>query len=266
MDETPVKVGSMLFTLVDPHRGHEVAYNRWYERDHFYAGCMVGPWLFAGRRWVATRHLKDRRFPHDSPVAVPVDAGSYLAVYWVQEGHHEEHFRWANKQVHALYAAGRGFAERTHVHTALYERAGVTYRDRDPVPVELALDHPYRGLITVFLDAGEGVSRPDLLGRVTGGPLRDLMAHTPIAIAAAWYPILGTGEGRSGAPMDLGSPPGGEGRVLQLLFCESGPSDAWDAVAAYVEAVEATRSARLALAAAFLPTIPGTDSYVDELW
>ena len=50
-----VRLGTMLFTLVEPHRGHEVAYNRWYERDHFYAGCMVGPWLFAGRRFVATR-------------------------------------------------------------------------------------------------------------------------------------------------------------------------------------------------------------------
>ena len=71
MDDYPVKVGSMLFTMVDPHRGHEAAYNRWYERDHFYAGCMIGPWLFAGGRWVATRALKDRRFPADSPFAEP---------------------------------------------------------------------------------------------------------------------------------------------------------------------------------------------------
>ena len=43
MKEYPVQVGSMLLTMVDPLPGHEVAYNRWYERDHFYAGCMVGP-------------------------------------------------------------------------------------------------------------------------------------------------------------------------------------------------------------------------------
>ena len=43
IDDYPVKVGSMLLTLVDPHRGYEVAYNRWYERDHYYAGCLVGP-------------------------------------------------------------------------------------------------------------------------------------------------------------------------------------------------------------------------------
>ena len=85
MNDYPVRAGSMLYTLVDPSRGHEVAYNRWYERDHFYAGCLVGPWLFAGKRWVATRELKDLRFPEDSNVCTPVDRGSYLATYWVHE-------------------------------------------------------------------------------------------------------------------------------------------------------------------------------------
>ncbi|RMH83114.1 MAG: hypothetical protein D6683_02465, partial [Actinomyces sp.] len=102
MNDHPIRVGSMLFTMVDPERGHEVAYNRWYERDHFYAGCMVGPWLFAGKRWVATRRLKDLRFPEDSPLARPVDAGSYLAIYWVHEGHHADHFDWAIEQVQWL--------------------------------------------------------------------------------------------------------------------------------------------------------------------
>ena len=35
MNEYPVRAGSMLYTLVDPNRGYEVEYNRWYERDHF---------------------------------------------------------------------------------------------------------------------------------------------------------------------------------------------------------------------------------------
>ena len=52
----------MLLTLVDPHKGFESAYNRWYERDHFYAGCMEGPWQIAGSRWVATREMKDLRW------------------------------------------------------------------------------------------------------------------------------------------------------------------------------------------------------------
>ena len=62
----PIKLGSMLFTLVEPRRGHEVAYNRWYERDHFYAGCMIGPYQFAGKRFVATAELKALRDPDPS--------------------------------------------------------------------------------------------------------------------------------------------------------------------------------------------------------
>ena len=119
----PVKVGSMLYTLVDPNKGHEVAYNRWYERDHFYAGCMIGPFLFAGSRWVATRALKDARWPgDDETIASPPDAGSYVAIYWVERGHHADHFDvWARHQVRELYAQGRGFAERRHTHTVLFE-------------------------------------------------------------------------------------------------------------------------------------------------
>ena len=145
MNDYPVRVGSMLYTLVDPNAGHEVAYNRWYERDHFYAGCLVGPWLFAGRRWVATRRLKDLRFGDGHAVSSPLDAGSYLAVYWVHEGHHDEHFEWAIKQVWDLYGAERGFPDRTHAHTVLFDRPRSAYRDADPVPIELALDHHYGG-------------------------------------------------------------------------------------------------------------------------
>src|SRR5881397_1193845 len=84
-----VRLGTMLFTLVEPHRGHEVAYNRWYERDHFNAGCMVGPWLYAGRRWVATRPLKDLRAGAQSDLFGGADRGSYLALYFVIDGKHD---------------------------------------------------------------------------------------------------------------------------------------------------------------------------------
>lgn len=50
-----VHPGHALITMVEPHPGHEYAYNRWYEDDHYYAGAMAMPWMFAGRRWVATR-------------------------------------------------------------------------------------------------------------------------------------------------------------------------------------------------------------------
>jgi hypothetical protein len=266
VDDWPVKVGSMLFTLVEPHRGHEIAYNRWYERDHFYAGCMIGPWLMAGKRFVATRALKELRFPTDSSVAVPLDAGSYLAIYWVHEGHHDDHFAWANEQVLALYRDGRGFAERTHVHTILANYAETIYRDDDPVPIELALDHAYRGLATVFIDRADGVSHEDLSRELRTRALPALLNDSPIACAAAWLPISREGGVTQNAPMDLGSDPGGSERTIQLFFLEADPSELWPRFVDYAATIETSGLGRVALAAPLIATQVGTDRYTDELW
>src|ERR1700716_3534527 len=133
VDDYPVKVGSMLFTLVGPSRGYEKAFNRWYERDDYYGCCLTGPYLFAGSRWIATRELKDLRWPTgDTTVADPTGAGSYVAIYWVEKGRHKAHFEdWSGPQVLELYENGRGFEERTHVHTALFDQIGAVYRDPD---------------------------------------------------------------------------------------------------------------------------------------
>ena len=136
-----VRLGSMLFTLVEPHQGHEVAYNRWYERDHFYAGCMVGPWLFAGRRFVATRPLKDLRFGTDADRFGGVGRGSYVAVYWILDGRHDDHVDWALRQVHWLHDHGRMFAERDHVHTLMYRHAFTAAAAGDDAVPALSLIH-----------------------------------------------------------------------------------------------------------------------------
>ena len=260
----PVKLGSMLLTIVEPRRGHEVAYNRWYERDHFYAGCMVGPWLFAGSRWVAPRSLKDRRWPADSIIAKPVDAGSYVAIYWVEAGHHADHFEeWAVPQVRDLYGNGRGFPERTHVHTSMFNLVASAYRDDDPVPVELALDHHYDGLFILWWDAAQG-SAADLHAQLRERYLPDLLAGSSIEIASSWTPSV-PDEGPRDVPMDLGSPAGGVDRLVQLLFVGGDTEGAIDRVRTYTDAVESDGAARLLLAAPFFRTVVGTDTYVDQL-
>jgi hypothetical protein len=269
-----VQVGSMLYTLVDPNRGHEVAYNRWYERDHLYSGCMVGPWLFANRRWVATRALKDLRFPADVPdaaaVARPLDAGSYLATYYIHKGHEAEHFAWANRQVFELYANGRGFDERTHAHTCLYFLVGADHRDPDGVPVHVALDHPYAGLVSVHVDRAEDVAHPAFAEWFAAEAAPALFADldgspSPVDQVQHWRPIIPKGS-EGDAPMDLGSGPGTRQRSMQLMFCTASPEALWDRVHAYADAVEASGLATVRLAAPFIPTIPGTDTYTDELW
>ena len=67
-------IGAALITMVEPHVGHEHAYNRWYEDDHFYSGAMAMPWMFAGRRWVAPYFLQPLRYPADSAAPGPAPA------------------------------------------------------------------------------------------------------------------------------------------------------------------------------------------------
>lgn len=43
-------LGHAFLTLVEPHNGHNAAYTRWYEDDHFHAAGMSFPWWFAGKR------------------------------------------------------------------------------------------------------------------------------------------------------------------------------------------------------------------------
>ena len=161
-----VALGSVLVSLLDPTPGDEVAFHRWYERDHFYAGCMVGPWFFAGRRFVATRPLKDLRFPESSPVVDDVHAGSYLALYWILDGHHDEAERWAVDQVKRLIADERMLPGRVPVHAGFYRYRWGVFRDADGVPAELALDHPFAGVVMTMLESESDVSSEALDHRI----------------------------------------------------------------------------------------------------
>lgn len=156
-----IRLGTCLFTLVEPEPGQVAAYNTWYERDHFYSGMLAMPHCFAGRRWVATRALKALTGAGD---------GTFLATYWIEEARHDEFLESAAVALGALQAAGRMFDGRTHVHTGFYELASWGERNAGGVSPELALDHPFAGLA-----ASLGGEEPDVGGaaalRVTFEPL-----------------------------------------------------------------------------------------------
>ena len=261
-DDEPVRLGSMLFTLVEPHRGHEVAYNRWYERAHFYAGCMIGPYNFAGRRWVAPRRLKDLR-PHDtSPIAPDRLTGSYLALYWVLAGNHEEWNRWAYRQLKQLHADGRMFEQRDHVHTLLYTFDWEVRRDADGVPSALALDHPFRGLVAVIGEAtGEG-GREALDRWYREEHLPGALAGSPAALCLSFSPMPLLVDA-PGVAKDEGS----AARFVHLYFLDDEPGEVFPAqFAAHDEALRESGLGQVLWSSPFIPTIPGTDTYTDELW
>jgi hypothetical protein len=242
-----VRLGSMLFTLVEPHRGHEVAYNRWYERDHFYAGCMVGPWLFAGRRFVATRALKELRTGTEADLFGGAALGSYLAVYWILDEHHDDHVDWALRQVQWLHANGRMFGERDHIHTLLYRHAfTVAAGGADAVPAELALDHPFGGLTATLRRPAPGVALDEVAAQRQAAAPELELGFTPIPLPAD-APVSQQGHDRL------------EGCVLTLSFTTAGPS-------AEAPAPADRDAGEVLWAAPFLPTVPGTDTYADQLW
>jgi hypothetical protein len=261
-----VALGSLLFSLVDPRRGHERDYNRWYERDHFYAGALTGPGVLAGRRFVATRALKTLRIPvplpSDGPLRDP-SRGSYLVLYGIQEGEHERFTDWAVDRVQALHRAGRMFAEREQVQTAFFRADGGVARDADGVPPALVLDHPYAGLVVAYFEAPEAGTSAEL-GRWLAESLWPAkLAASPIAQCRHFTPL----PLPEGAPGDTPVEAGSKRRVLALCFLEADPRDIWARhFKRLAEEVTDAGRGRLLYAAPFLPTVPGTDRYSDELW
>ena len=256
-----VAIGAALITMVEPHVGHEHAYNRWYEDDHFYSGAMAMPWMFAGRRWVAPRDLQLLRYPAESVVAQPVSAGPYLSVYWITAGRYRDHLRWTVATNGRLLPDGRVFQERTHVFTAFQDYAGVVYRDLDDGPRDIhALNYPYEGLVLEVIDAPSPDERTALLEWLKGSHLPSVLSGSPAAMACLFHPF----------PLPPGATyvqdvPGGDSRVTVLWFLEQDPRQCWDTFAGLAEPVAAAGLGKVEFVGPFIPTIPGTDRYVDEL-
>jgi hypothetical protein len=240
-----------------------VAYNRWYERDHFYSGCMIGPYNFAGRRFVATADLKALRDPDPSEITGEPARGSYVSVYWVLEGYHDLWNKWAVRQVRALHAANRMFEARDHVHTLLYRFAWEQRRDPDGVPVELALDHPFGGLVSVWIDRADDVTTEELSDWLRSEHLPGLLPGTDAALVAAFTPLPLLID----APGDVPRTEETDRRILLLWFLDASPTASWEPVIAEQRRrLEASGKGTVVAAIPFIPTIPGTDTYTDRLW
>jgi len=252
--ERPIKLGSALFTLVEPHAGHEVTYNRWYERDHFYAGCMIGAWTVAGARFVATKACKERRYPAAGPIAPDPMNGSYLALYWILEGKLDEWMRWGTDQVNWLHANDRMFEARDHVHTLMYELADERTGTADGVPAELALDRRFSGLVAMIGEQAEGASTDDVLAWAGARPC-------PAELVLTFTPRPLFDDAPGDVPRDTVS-----NRFLQLAFVDGDPLEAFDErFVAYGDELAASGLGRIVFASPFLATVVGTDTYTDQL-
>ena len=255
-----VAIGSALITMVEPHEGHDHAYNRWYEDDHFYSGCLAMPWMFAGRRWVAPKHLQALRYPRDSIIAQPLDAGKYISLYWITAGRYEDHLRWTVATNQRLLPDGRVYLDRTHVYTSFQEYLGAVYRDGEGPRDIRSLDYwPFRGLVLEVVDSSD--DRATLAAWLRDEYLPGRLAGSAGAMTLLFgpYPLP---EDKMAYVEDV---PGLDRRLTVLTFTDVPPDECWDQFTGLGAAVEAAGRGRVELAAPFLPTIPGTDTYVDQL-
>jgi hypothetical protein len=234
---TEVGIGTAVIAYIEPHAGQTVAFNRWYERDHMYAAATAGPGAFAGARWIATRACKSVRPATATWFGDPA-RGSFLTTIWLLEGTQAEWDLWTAAQMGKLAAEGdRMFAGRDHVHTAAY-RFRSECRAPDGTSAATALDRPFGGVIAIAVGAGEGAECADaIIGREV--PVAAVFAPERVIMAELEVPA----------------------HDLVLGFTVPDPLAAWDA---RVVPVLATLP-DLGFASPFLRTIPGTDSYVDQI-
>jgi len=259
-----IGIGGALISLVEPHPGAERAYNRWYEDDHYYAGALYMPWMFAGRRFVATRELQRLRHPDPSPIASPLAAGCYLHLYWITPNHVDDHIRWSVSTNVVLRAEGRIHLERTHVYTSFQDHVGSF--DRSPAgPRDFhALDHSYTGLVMEVIDAREGSSRAALDAWLRSDylPWLHRAPDDPIGNSVWFAPRPLPGDKQP----DVADIPGLEHRITLLHFLDRDPRDVWaERFAKNGERVATMGNASIVFAAPFIPVVHGTDRYVDEL-
>lgn len=255
--------GHALITMVEPHPGHEYAYNRWYEDDHYYAGAMAMPWMQAGRRWVATRDLQLLRYPEKSAIAQPVTAGCYLSTYWITAGRYDDHMRWTVAVNKRLNRDARVYHDRTHVLTAFQNHEATVYRDGAAGPRDLhALDHPYAGLVLQVVEADTPEQRAPLLQWLRTRHLPERLAGSPAALVTVFSPTPLPGDRMTYVKQVEGV----DTRLTLLWFLQTDPRECWNPGFTGLEAaVTESGLGRVELVAPFIPTVPGTDQYVDRL-
>ncbi|HEY4333665.1 MAG TPA: hypothetical protein VGM78_13885 [Ilumatobacteraceae bacterium] len=253
------RIGSALITMVEPHVGHEAAYNRWYEDDHFNAGAMAFPWMFAGRRWVAPVPYQLVRYPADSVIAQPLESGKYISTYWITDGQDDANLRWAVGTNHRLFADGRVFQQRDHTFTAFQQYRGAIYRDAAGPRDVHALNYPYAGLVLEVIDTADRASRETLIEWMRTE--RVPAAGSSVALGTLFQPMPLPGD-KQEYVKDV---EGVDNRLTVLWFTDEDPLHCWSEFADAGARVSAAGVGRVELMAPFIPTLPGTEKYVDQL-
>ena len=254
-----VGLEGVVYTLVDVHEGHDARFEDWYENDHFYAGGTLGPHVLSGRRWYASKALREGRFVSaEVPFPDPY-AGTNLATYFLTTGGLQHFYEWVVPQLGVLRAGGRMFADRTHVNTDGYRLENILrFPGASAVPAHVVGDHPFAGLFVCYADAS-GPGAPD-----------DSAALPPGTLAISLRPNAGslTTESLGLATTQLGMElpsVGGQPVRLIMAFLADAPDASPQWAAELASKTAQLTGSRAIWGGAFLPVVPGSRAHLSQL-
>jgi hypothetical protein len=123
------------------------------------------------------------------------------------------------------------------------------------MPAELALDRPFPGLVALIGETAGTATVTDVVGWFRQRPC-------PGEVAVTFTPKPLFDDAPGDVPRDTVS-----NRFLQLVFLDTDPLEVWDERFADLgKELDGSGLGRIVFASPFLPTVPGTDRYTDELW
>jgi hypothetical protein len=254
-----VGLEGVVYTLVDVHDGHDAQFEDWYENDHFYAGGVLAPYVLSGRRWYASRALRESRFVSPACPLSDSYAGTNLATYFLTAGGLRSFYEWINPQLGTLRAAGRMFADRTHVNTDGYRLERVlSFAGASAVPAHVAGDHPFACLFVAYVDAS-GQDEPDDSTTLPAGTLALSLRPNVGSLTPASLGLVGTQPGMdfprvADVPVRL---------VMAFLTQAPGATREWSADLAH--RVARLTGSTVVWGGGFCPVVPGSRAHLAEL-
>jgi hypothetical protein len=267
-----VRIGAVWVSLMEPDVGAEAAFNQWYGDDHFYAGGMSLPWIFAGRRWVCPRDLQALRYSAEGSAVQPPQAGCFLHLNLFSEGKLDASAAVLGETIAALAGEGRMYVDtipRRHVFSRLQPYVGAVYAEPDehgPLDIH-ALDHPYGGVVVEIVRAVPGQSREALVHWLVDEfvPAAIGSARADMCLVSLDADLPGAfAQKTSRVPSAYGDAAGQ--RVTLLWFGADDPRDGWqERFAPHVDGVAGGGLGSLEFASGFVPLVPGTDRHLDDL-
>ena len=261
-------LGHLIVAIAEPFRDSIETYDEWFEGHHMYDAVLVGPGAFAAQRYVATRDLKALRYPGDGGVFADASTGSFVALYYLAPGTAEAHFAWSFPQNAWLVATGRNNADRTLVLTWLCDTAGAIVRTGHRVPPQVALDHPYAGIVMLWIERADDASLDDLRTALIDEHLPALVSgDTRVQQVQLWSPR--DFPDTRGTPTTPGSVVVNQAvgrQFLAVCFLDDLPATRWESVFVPFGERLAADGVSVRLAAPWVPTARGAGTRLDELW